>query len=121
LLFTLNNPAPTKAYSGFGFVVAEGPDINQDGAPEILIGAPYQTVDEYHVQGEMFLFNGRDGRHLTTFDNPYPHQGSMLGYSIASPGDVNGDSIPDFATGAPGQSIMDKAAVGRVFVFLSQP
>jgi hypothetical protein len=121
LLFPLHNPAPTKAYSGFGFVVVEGPDINQDGAPEILVGAPYQTVDEYHVQGEMFLFNGRDGRHLTTFDNPYPHQGSMLGYSIASPGDVNGDSIPDFAAGALGQSIMDKAAVGRVFIFLSQP
>jgi len=120
LLFPLHNPAPTKPYSGFGFVVAGSPDLDQDGVPEILIGAPYQTVDEYHVQGEMFLFNGRDGRHLATFDNPYPHQGAMLGYTVASPGDINGDGIPDFVAGAPGQAIMDKAAVGRVFVFLSR-
>lgn len=120
LLFPLHNPAPTKPYAAFGFVVAASPDLDGDRVPEILVGAPYQTVDEYHVQGEMFLFNGRNGRHLATFDNPYPHQGSMLGYTVASPGDVNGDGIPDFVAGAPGQGIMDKAAVGRVFVFLSR-
>ncbi len=120
LLFTLNNPAP-KPYAAFGYTVLAGPDVNQDGVPEILIGAPYQTVDQFHVQGEVFLFNGQDGRHLTTFDNPDPHQGSSFGYTVASPGDVNGDHILDFAIGASGQGIMDKVAVGRVFVFLSQP
>jgi hypothetical protein len=120
LLFPLKSPAP-RPYSGFGYTLLEGPDVDQDGAPEILVGAPYQSVDQFHVQGEVFLFNGRDGRHLTTFDNPYPHQGSSFGYSLASPGDVNDDKIPDFAIGASGQGIMDKVAVGRVFVFLSQP
>ncbi|MBI3326491.1 MAG: FG-GAP repeat protein [Nitrospinae bacterium] len=120
LLFTLNDPVP-RPYAGFGYVAAEGADVNQDGVPEILIGAPFQTVDLFQVQGEVFLFNGRDGRHLTTFDDPYPHPGATFGYSIASPGDVNGDKIPDFAIGASGQVIMDKVAVGRVFVFLSQP
>ena len=66
------------------------------------------------------LFDGRDGRHLSTFDDPSPHQGSTFGYAVVSPGDVNGDQIPDFAVGAAGQSIMDKVAVGRVYIFLSR-
>lgn len=119
-LFPLKAPVP-HAYDAFGYTLTAGEDMNQDGVPEILVGAPYQTVDEFHVQGEVFLFNGQDGRHLTTFDNPYPHQGSSFGTAIAPPFDVNGDHIPDFAIGAAGQGIMDKPAVGRVYVFLSAP
>jgi len=77
-------------------------------------------VDLDYVQGEVFLFDGRVGRHLSTFDDPSPHQGATFGYTVVSPGDVNGDHIPDFAVGAAGQAIMDKVAVGRVYVFLSQ-
>jgi FG-GAP repeat protein/VCBS repeat protein len=120
LLFPLTNPVP-HPYSGFGHTLIEGADVNGDGVPEILVGAPFQAVDQFQVQGEVFLFNGYDGRHLTTFDDPYPHQGATFGYSIASPGDINGDKIPEFAMGASGQIIKDKVAVGRVFVFLSQP
>lgn len=120
LLFPLSSPVP-HPYSGFGYTLIEGTDVNGDGVPEILVGAPFQTVDLFPVQGEVFLFNGQDGRHLTTFDDPYPHLGAAFGYSIASPGDIDGDKIPEFAIGALGQHIMDRAAVGRVFVFLSQP
>ncbi|MGE0683177.1 MAG: integrin alpha, partial [Candidatus Binatia bacterium] len=120
LLLTLHNPAPTKSYSGFGLALTASPDINQDGVPEILVGAPFQTVDQFQIQGEAFLFDGRSGKHLSTFDNPSPHQGSMFGYTLAAPGDVNGDHIPDFAIGTAGQTIRDKAAVGRVYLFLSR-
>ena len=120
LLFTLNNPAP-RPDTGFGWVVGKSMDLNQDGAAEIFVGAPYQRVDEWHVQGEVFVFNGRDGRHLITLDNPYPHQGSAFGYAVASPGDVDGDRRPDFAIGAAGQGTRDRVAVGRVYLFLSQP
>jgi len=57
---------------------------------------------------------------LLTLDSPYPQQGAAFGCAVASPGDVDGDKIPDFAIGAAGQSIMDKVAVGRVYIFLSQ-
>ncbi|MGE0822029.1 MAG: integrin alpha [Candidatus Binatia bacterium] len=120
LLFALKNPVP-RSYAAFGYALTTSPDVNGDGAPEILIGAPYQTVDQFHVQGEVFLFNGQDGRHLATFDNPYGHQGSSFGYAIAAPGDINDDEIPDFAVGSPGQLIMDKPSVGRVFVIISEP
>ncbi len=119
LMLTFHDPAPRPS-AGFGWVMSAIPDVNTDGIPEILVGAPFQKVDEFHIQGEVFLYNGRDGRHLTTFDNPYPHQGSMFGYALASPGDINADHIPEFVFGAPGQHIMDKPAVGRAFLFVSQ-
>jgi len=121
LLSSLRNPALNKSYSGFGLMVAQSPDISGDGIPEILVSAPYQKVDLDYVQGEVFLFDGRDGRLLTIFDDPTPHQGATFGAAVVSPGDVNGDKVPDFAVGAVGQSIMDKVAVGRVYVFLSRP
>ena len=120
LLYELHDPFP-RPYAAFGMVMTETSDVNLDKVPEILVGAPYQTVDEYHVQGEVFLFNGQDGRHLITFDDPYPHQGARFGYSVVSPGDINDDGIPEIAIGAAGQGIMEKVAVGRVFVFISQP
>ena len=119
LLLTFHDPAPRPS-AGFGWIMSAIPDVNTDEIPEILVGAPFQRVDEFHVQGEVFLYNGRDGRHLITFDNPYPHQGSMFGYALASPGDINADHIPEFVFGAPGQHIRDKPAVGRAFLFMSQ-
>ncbi len=118
-LLTFHDPAPRPS-AGFGWIMSAIPDVNTDEVPEIMIGAPFQKVDEFHIQGEVFLYNGRDGRHLMTFDNPYPHQGSMFGYALASPGDINADHIPEFVFGAPGQHIMDKPAVGRAFLFVSQ-
>jgi len=119
VLLTLRDPV-SHTYAGFGLAVTISLDLTQDGIPEIVVGAPYQTVDEFHVQGEVFLFDGANGRHLSTFDNPLPHQGSAFGYAVVSPGDVNGDTIPDFAFGAAGQTIMAEAAAGRVYVFLSR-
>ena len=119
LLLTFRDPVPRPA-AGFGWIMSAIPDVNMDEVPEILVSAPFQKVDEFYVQGEVFLYNGRDGRHLITFDNPYPHQGSMFGYALASPGDINADDIPEFVFGAPGQHIRDKPAVGRAFLFVSQ-
>jgi len=81
----LDNPAPTKPYAGFGLALTTSPDINQDGVPELLVGAPFQTVDQFHIQGEAFLFDGRSGSLLSTFDNPDPHQGSQFGYTVVAP------------------------------------
>lgn len=120
LLLSLDNPAQHKSYAGFGYRAAWTIDINGDGATEILISAPHQTVDEFHIQGAVFVFNGWDGRHLITFDNPKPHQGSKFGYAIASPGDLNADGLPEFAISASGQTIGASAAAGRMYVFQSQ-
>ncbi len=120
LLLSLHDPGLNNAYASFGYRVAWTSDINEDGAAEILVSAPHQTVDEFQIQGSVFVFNGWDGRHLITFDNPNPHQGSKFGYTLASPGDLHGDGIPEFAIGASGQTIGNNVATGRIFIFQSQ-
>jgi hypothetical protein len=118
LIYTLHSPMP-RPYAAFGLALASSIDLNADGIPEVLVGAPYQTVDEFHVQGEVFVYNGRDGRHLITLDNPAPHQGSKFGYSLTSPGDLNHDGIPEFAIGTPGQHVKGEVNVGRVYLLFS--
>lgn len=120
LLLSLDDPGQENAYAGFGYRVAWTADINEDGASEILVSAPHQTVDDFQIQGSVFVFNGWDGRHLISFDNPNPHQGSKFGYTIASPGDLDNDGIPEFAIGAPGQTIGSSVSTGRLFIFQSQ-
>jgi hypothetical protein len=77
-------------------------------------------VGEFRIQGAVFVFNGLDGRHLMTFDNPEPHQGSKFGYAIASLGDLHDDGIPEFAISASGQTIGQSDSAGRIYVFQSQ-
>ena len=119
VIYPLHDPVPRK-YSGFGWALLTSMDVNADNIPEVLVGAPFQSVDEFHIQGEVFLYNGRDGRHLMTFDNPRGHQGSKFGYAIASPGDINDDGIPEFAMSTPGQHVMGEISVGRVYLLESQ-
>jgi hypothetical protein len=120
LLYTLTTPT-AHPHAGFGLFIASAGDLNGDEAPELMIGAPFQQVDAFGLQGQLFIFNGRDGRHLFTFNDPYPSQGAFFGASAASPGDLDGDGIPEFVVGAPGQPMRDQPTVGRVFVFMSEP
>lgn len=120
LLCSLHNPAVRKAYAGFGYRVAWTMDLTGDGAAEIVVSAPHQSVDEFQIQGAVFVFDGFNGRHLITFDNPEPHQGSKFGYAIASLGDLHGDGIPEFAISASGQTIGQSDSAGRIYVFQSQ-
>jgi len=51
---------------------------------------------------------------------PPPATGLRFGRSVASPGDLNGDSQPDYVIGAPHVDVGANSDQGRVYVFLSQ-
>ncbi len=108
LLLTLEHPAP-QGLALFGSAVTGVGDVNRDGRPDFLVGAPSQTVGGRTNQGQAYVFSGPDGRLLLTLDNPFPRMDAAFGAVLAGAGDVNGDGAPDLLAGVPGE--------GQAFVF----
>ncbi|MBN1269583.1 MAG: FG-GAP repeat protein [Kiritimatiellae bacterium] len=105
--------------SSFGYSVATAGDVNGDGYSDVIVGAPL-----YNNTGRAFVFHGSasglesdwDGVVMTTCST------AMLGFSVASAGDVNGDGYDDVIIGAP--QYTDGAPdwmEGRAYVFHGGP
>ena len=83
----------------FGASVASAGDINGDGFDEILIGSPDASPG---ILGKTLLFLGSASGSETTeawYASGMDLNGSSLGNSVASAGDVNGDGYPDVIIG----------------------
>ena len=51
VIYTLKDPFPAAKHAGFGWALATSMDVNADEVPEILVGAPFQAVDAFDIQG----------------------------------------------------------------------
>ncbi len=96
----------------FGRCVSGTQDVDGDGIPDVLVGAPQADIGGPNA-GELSLFSGSDGTLLRV------HRGStfdQLGFSTVGTGDLNGDGRGDYAVGVP---FSDAAAFngGAVMVF----
>lgn len=79
-----------------GYSVSGAGDVNQDGVPDILVGAPQGVFQAGYVR----VFSGADGSTLFTFVGD--SAGDLLGFSVSDAGDVNNDGFYDVIAGAPG-------------------
>ena len=73
----------------FGFALAGAGDVNLDGVPDLLVGAP--------AGGYARLVSGADGATLRTL----PGVGGGFARAVSAAGDMDGDGTPDLAVGAP--------------------
>ena len=83
------------AGDSFGWVSSPVPDVNGDGAPEILVGAPFHAAGA----GRAYLYDGRTGAELFHADGL---AGENQGFAVRDAGDLDGDAIGDLVVGGPG-------------------
>ncbi len=102
----------------FGFIFSPAGDLYRDGKPDLLVG---QTGAAHmagaYAPGGTWVLDPRTGSVLADFTNIAPDAGQ----GIASPGDVNGDGVPDYFLAAPRTDVGDNARQGRAFLVLSVP
>ncbi len=84
----------------FGRSVAPGGDIDGDGVPDQLVGAPLRSAFG-RFSGEVSAWSGANGALIRRFEGAL---GDILGHGVAFAGDVDGDGRPDAVVGSPGLS-----------------
>ena len=102
-----------SAGADFGKSVAGIGDLDRDGVPDIVAGAPGNpSRGQIHV-----MFMNSDGTakrtagiHDGTASGPTLSSGDNFGSSVAGVGDIDGDGVQDVAAGAPGD---DAGGAGR--------
>lgn len=124
---------PTSTLGGQCCFSLDKTDYNKDGRPDLYVGqSPHHLQDPGNVDqsGGTYVFDGRDGSLLRSFELPpgvaqrgagsFANLGSNLGWSVTAPGDLNQDGEPDYVAGATFQDVGDNKDAGSSFVFLSR-
>jgi len=88
---TIEGVIPGRAIDGIG-------DINADGQSDLVVGAAYAYPGGIAEAGSVLVYSGADGSELQRIDGTAPQQ--YLGRSVNGPGDLNGDTVPDFVVSA---------------------
>ena len=87
-----------SAMDQFGTSVGGAGDVDGDGTPDLVIGAPYETTG-WMNEGFVHVISGATGN---TISNIVGHAlDGRFGYAVAGVGDVNSDGGPEIASGAP--------------------
>ena len=91
-------------------------DVNGDGYSDVLVGAPGYSHPE-SSEGRAVVYLGSDsGPVLSSWAFEADKANALLGASVASAGDVNGDGIDDVIVGASNYN-STQPGEGRVWVF----
>jgi hypothetical protein len=87
MAFELTNPNP-QAEQTFGERIGSAGDVNGDGVPDIVVGAPETDVGGNINQGQVYVLSGADGSAIYTVNTPDPQADAKFGLAVQGPGDL---------------------------------
>ena len=103
-----------NARDRFGSVGHAG-DLNMDGVPDIVVGAPGPDPPSSSFTGQAYAFSGVDGTLLHHW--PGMNGGDWMGSRVSGTGDFNGDGFGDVLVSAPWADPDGKTSAGSVFLY----
>ena len=107
------NAEPSSA--GFGKSVSGAGDVDADGYPDFIVGAPGTPVNGITQAGVAFLYSGKTMELLKPIYGRYAFQ--AMGSIMAAAGDVNADGHADVIFGAPNLSVNGITSSGSTFIY----
>jgi hypothetical protein len=110
----LYNLQGAVTHAQFGFCVAAAGDVDQDGTPDFMVGAPTDNTPLHHA-GKIFLHSGATGALIRELHGSW--DSGHMGGRAANAGDVNGDGVPDQIGSAVAASMSGKTKAGAVRVW----
>ncbi|MEZ6195735.1 MAG: integrin alpha [Planctomycetota bacterium] len=111
VLYTLHGAV---AGDEFGTGVSGVDDLDLDGVPDLLVGAPFAD-GLTTLTGEVRAFSGATGAFL--FVLPGVDFGSGFGYDVTGLGDLNADGYPEIGVGIPVASPGGLTSAGEVRIY----
>lgn len=100
----------------FGNSVAWLPDASGDGVPDVVVGAPNETVGSRPAgSGQAYVFNGLTGALIVSLVPATPRQQGQFGYAVTGIPDRNNDGRGDVVVGAPREGIPENS--GRIHFY----
>ena len=112
---TLYEWAGASDYDYFGRSVSDAGDLDNDGYPDVIIGAHLADPNGIINAGSAYAYSGKTGLLLYQWNGASATD--YFGHSVAAAGDVNNDGFDDVIIGADQAAPNGLASAGSAYIY----